>query len=81
MTSAVAVFLTAIVGQELGGRVDSHLAEGAVEETNSFLFFRLLFWSLRLDIFLCFFLGARRQGGVRRRCHSFRGATARCRLF
>lgn len=73
-------FLTAVVGLQLRGRVDSHLAEGAVEEAYSFLFLRLLLRSNPyISIFLCLLL--RRRQGFRGHLHSFSGAAAqRCRL-
>lgn len=73
-------FLTTVVGLQLRGRVDSHLAEGAVEEAYSFLFLRLLLSSNPyISIFLCLSLGWRR--GFRGHFHSFSGAAAqRCRL-
>lgn len=41
--------LTAVVSLQLGGGVDGHLAQGAVEETYRLLFFSFSLWS-RLSV-------------------------------
>ncbi len=70
--------LTAVVGLQLGGRVDGHFAEGAVEKSYRFLFLCFPLWShLRLSSSLCLFLRrpwAGWRGRIRGCFHCFRGA-------